>query len=371
MELMMKKKMFLMTVLLCGLGLFTLMAQSYPELNGAVAAISKYGNLELDMAPAAMKEAGFEYGDMLEMVVGESVVSAPFCTSYSDVDTGSALLRDDLKKDILVVAINMGNFSGTYQVEVGDSITVKLVEKSAYLNEYLMRQLERSNERSDYESDEVFANFREVRGGDIALGTLYRSSSPVNNELGRAAWSDDLAEAATIATVVNLADSQEEIESYVAAEGFDSPYYLSLYEAGQVKYLDMGVDFASDGFGSKLAEGMRFIATHEGPYLIHCTEGKDRAGFASAILEGLMGASIDEIVEDYMISFTNYYGVEKGSEQYEAIAKSNIVTSISLLLGYDEAVDLSNENLAKAFKKYLLNYGLSKKEIRELKGQLR
>lgn len=45
----------------------------------------------------------------------------------------------------------------------------------------------------------------------------------MNNELGRASYADDLAEAGGIQAVMNLADSNELIEGYIAAEGFDSP----------------------------------------------------------------------------------------------------------------------------------------------------
>lgn len=44
------------------------------------------------------------------------------------------------------------------------------------------------------------------------------------------------------------ADSNELIEGYIAAEGFDSPYYQSLYEAGKVKALNLGVDFTAADF---------------------------------------------------------------------------------------------------------------------------
>ena len=77
----------------------------------------------------------------------------------------------------------------------------------------------------------MFANFRNVAVGDLGENAFFRSSSPVNNELGRASYADDLAEAGGIQAVMNLADSNELIEGYIAAEGFDSPYYQSLYEA--------------------------------------------------------------------------------------------------------------------------------------------
>lgn len=86
--------------------------------------------------------------------------------------------------------------------------------------------------------------------GDLGENAFFRSSSPVNNELGRASYADDLAEAGGIQAVMNLADSNELIEGYIAAEGFDSPYYQSLYEAGKVKALNLGVDFTAADFKS-------------------------------------------------------------------------------------------------------------------------
>jgi hypothetical protein len=57
-------------------------------------------------------------------------------------------------------------------------------------------------------------------------------------------------------------------------------------------------DYLGIAVKSKLASGMEFLASHEGPYLIHCTEGKDRAGFVSALLECLIGAG----AESYLLS---------------------------------------------------------------------
>lgn len=345
--------------------------EDLPVLNGVVVEVQKYGNLTLDIAPSAFYDAGYELGDVLEITVGDNVLELPFVTSYSDVDTGSLLVRDDQGKDIVVVAINMGNFSTTYGVEAGDQVSFALVEKEGYLSEYLLRQLERTYVREDYATDSIYANFRSIATEGINPGVIYRSCSPVNNELNRAAYTDALAEAVGIETVVNLADSLEEIEGFMAEEGFQSNYYKSLYENDKVILLDMDVDVAGEEFGAKLVEGFKFIIDNEGPYLIHCTEGKDRAGFASALLEALMGASIDEIVADYMTTYENYYGVEKGSEQYDAIAESNIITSMTVVVaGLEKGSDLTGVDLAEAAEDYLKDKGMTSGEIGDLKDKL-
>lgn len=170
--------------------------------------------------------------------------------------------------------------------------------------------------------------------------------------------------------VMNLADSNELIEGYIAAEGFDSPYYQSLYEAGKVKALNLGVDFTAADFKSGLAEGLRFFAENEGPYLVHCTEGKDRAGFVSALLECLMGATYDEVVADYMTTYVNYYHLEEGGEQYEAVKNSNIVSILTNITGAAEGTDLTTVDLAAAAEDYMLDAGLTADEVTALKANL-
>jgi len=363
--------LLLVLVMVLSLSVTTMAQDNYAEVVGTVAEIQKYGNLTMDIEPKALYDAGYEVGDILKVTIGDTVLEIPFCTSYSDVDTGSLVVRDDQANNLLVVAINMGNFATTYNVNVGDKVTFSLLEKQGYFAQYLLRQLTRTNERSDYATDSIFANFRSITTTGIKPGVLYRSSSPINNEIGRAAYADRLAEAVGIKTVLNLADSDELINSYVSADDFNSEYYKSLYDAGKVKTLNMGVAIEEEDFGNKLAEGLRFLIKNDGPYLVHCTEGKDRAGFVSAVLEALMGASIDEIVEDYMTTYENYYKVEKGSEKYNAIAESNIITSMTTVVAkLEKGADISKVDFAKAAEDYLKRIGLTNSEIASLKEKL-
>ncbi len=337
----------------------------------AVTAVSQYGNITLDIAKEDFLALGYEYGDIVTLTLSNgTTMDVPFVSNYSDVDNGQAALLARESDDYVTAAINMGDFATTYGVEVGSFLTVTMKEAGGYLDEYLIRQLERTNNREDYESDAVFANFRAVELGSIAAGTLYRSSSPVNNEIGRAAYADDLAAAAGIATVINLADTAEAVEAYMAEEGFDSPYYQGLYESGAVVTLGMGVDFSSADFQAKLKTGLEFLAAHEGPYLIHCNEGKDRAGFVVALLECLMGASQEEIVADYMLSYVNYYHVEVGSAQYTAIANSNIIQTLCAIAGVEDAAGLAGVDLAAAAENYLTGIGLSAETIDAIQANL-
>ena len=127
------------------------------------------------------------------------------------------------------------------------------------------------------------------------------------------------------------------------------------------------MDFAAEDFRAGLAKGLRFIGTQEGPYLVHCNEGKDRAGFVSAILECLMGAAEEEIVADYMVTFYNYYGVEPGTEQYEIVANSNIRKSLCTAFGL---ASLEGADLRLCAEAYLAGIGLTQAEINSLRANL-
>lgn len=341
------------------------------SLNGAlepayVASISKYGNVTTTLPVDLFNGAGYEVGDILKVTVGNQTMDVPYVTTYSNVDTGKVLALPDTSSDSMALAINMGNFSTTYGITQDTSIIFSMGEKAGYLEEYAIRNIDslRTNNRSDYASDEVFANFRPIVMGNIAEGVLYRSSSPVNPELGRNTYADALAKKAGIQTVINLADDEATMKSYA---GYADTYYSTL----NIVALDMGVDFAAEDFNTKLKTGLEYMIANKGPYLIHCNEGKDRAGFVSALLESLMGGTLDEIKADYMLSYENYYHVEKDSDRYNRIAESNIMASLRMIAGLDEGADLSRVDLQKAASDYLVNtVGMTNDQVTALQGVL-
>ena len=357
------------------------------EVTSSVKEIQKYGNLVLTIEKKDLDAMGAEYGDVFTVSFQDTEVYAPYCTNYSDVDLGSIVLRND--GETLILAINMGDFATTYSIaekvsnpdktykwifEEGKtmediSLLLTLTGKGEYRDEWLIHQLSRTDNREDYSSDAAFANFREIKGGKIGEGALFRSSSPINNEIGRAKYADALVKENGIRTVMNLADSGESILSYMEKEDFASPYYASLFENGDVIALNMGVSFKTREFQASLSEGLTFLASKEGPYLVHCTEGKDRAGFTSALLSALMGLTYQEIVEDYMTTYENYYHIEKGSEQYEAVKKSNIDSMLSFIASV-ESDKLSQVDLSLKAEEFLFAIGMEEETVRKLKENL-
>ncbi len=312
-------------------------------LETSVKVIDKYGNLTLGMSEPLLLGAGYEVGDMVAISIGDFTYEAPIGTAYSDVDKGNYVVR--LAKGEVILAINYGNLAKTSEAVKWTPVTIALAEKGGYLQEFELRHLVRTDVRSDYSSDAVFANFRMVSYGSIAEGILYRSANPVLDD-ERAPYVAKLAELVGIKTVINLADDKESLYANLD----DAPYYKALVEEGSVIALNMGVTFTDEDFITKLREGLAFMADHKGPYLVHCNEGKDRAGFVSALLSAIMGATVDEIVEDYMTSYENYYGVKKNTERYELISK----IILNLFSDINDGKSVTDRDIKKVAESYLL-----------------
>jgi predicted protein tyrosine phosphatase len=205
-----------------------------------------------------------------------------------------------------------------------------------------------------------FVNFREVFTAEIASKRLYRSSHPAilsETDFIMA----KLAEEAQIASVLNLVDNEMEL----AIKADRVPWYHCLFKRGCIIALDMGFDCLSDWFSVKLKIGFKFMLEHSAPYLIHCFQGIDRTGFMIMLLEMLMGADKDEMVNDYMMSFLCQAGFENGSERYQN-EKNNFCRVLQKI--YNIGKISKADDFAKSAKNYLLQkIGLTLDEINLLK----
>lgn len=154
--------------------------------------------------------------------------------------------------------------------------------------------------------------------------------------------------------------NETEGSAVVAVGALDNDLWMT-------KYGNVYCDCKAEDFQNGLAEGLRHMAANEDPYLLYCTEGKDRAGFVSALLSCFAGASYDEVLADYMTTYFNYYGVEAGTEKYDAIVESNIIQSLKLAFDVE---DLTKVDLKAEASAYMAAIGLTADEIAKLSVNL-
>ena len=174
------------------------------------------------------------------------------------------------------------------------------------------------------------ARVRLVWKRNISHGVLYRCASPVDPRHNRNRYADDAISRVGVTHVIDLADTEEQLTSF---EGYSTSYFSQVSHLA----LAMGMNLTSAATKEKSVRGLRYIINNpDGVFAVHCLEGKDRTGLFIAMLECLEGATLDEVMDDYMLSYYNYYGVEPESELWQKIWSRMLERQLEIVLGYDD-----------------------------------
>lgn len=180
-------------------------------------------------------------------------------------------------------------------------------------------------------------NFRDVAGrggyqaagGRLRHGVLFRS-----NALDAGSIDDRLAalgltrifDLRTTAEVTPKPDVIPEGAQYVRFNvigdtrdlGALDPRALTDAAGARVLLIDVNRLFVTDDAARAAFAGLiRGIAFDGGPHVFHCSAGKDRTGWAAAIVQRLLGVSTDDVMHDYLL--TNEYAATT-IDTYAAVA---------------------------------------------------
>ncbi len=366
-------------------------------ITGYVTEVNGYGQPIPSFTPADMKKAGFDYADLVDVEIGDKVKlhNVPYVSSFNEVAIlGPSFVDYNARGNDYGFAMLNGDFHYYIGGEVGDKVAMKLSSKGGYSKTYELMKSVYAIERQPDESAEEYANFRMVTTTGIAPNVLYRSSNPLNCDKnpGRYGVVDSLARVHGIKTEIDLADTPESVERYMSTEGYSSTYCPQLFREGNTIACGMMANSFCDDFKTRLGKAVRFMLSHQPPYLIHCNEGKDRCGFVSMVFEALAGASVDELRRDYMVTMLNFYKIPDYGESYQQRQQLAIDRMIWLMcneetlanyksIKWDEidvsAIDweglgfykknLQESNLQASAKKYLMECGLSEEECEALR----
>jgi len=210
--------------------------------------------------------------------------------------------------------------------------------------------------------DAQAVNFREIRVGNIAPNTLYRSSHPIKGDEQEKVISL-LAAKARIGAVINLSDTN----SALSLKAIFAPWYDKLYKNNRIIALGMDFNITSEKFNKKLKKALQFIIGTQCPWLVHCHAGIDRTGFVSMVLEAFMGATVDEIANDYLLSFNSIFDSSVQSE----VNKIDSLVVMKYLSVMGNSMVLNDKNLQTIAKNYLKNtIKMSPEELNLLKRKL-
>ena len=333
----------------------------------------EFGGVYIKNTIEEFNALGYEYGDSvdIEFSNGYKLTGIPYYNGYY-TQNGEPLLIAYPGYDYIKAAINNGD--DLFEVAGLDenmTASVSLNKRGGFLSIQNARDIHYTDNRDDYGSDVIFANFRAVDCTAVKKNTLFRSASPCDNQHNRANYVNSLLGEYGIKFILNLSDNDDKIAGYMSKEDFSCDNFEKLYNDGKVIPIALNMNFASAEFKEKIVNGLNSMADSEGPYLVHCTEGKDRTGFVCMLLEALAGATYDEIEKDYMITYDNYYGItpEKDSERYTVIVENVLQPMISSMVG-DESVDIKSANLSIYAEEFLKSGGMTDDTLTDLKSNI-
>ena len=336
----------------------------------------EFGGAYIDISIEEFNKKGFAFGDSISLsfATGEKTVTFEDIGYYSGyyVPAGQELVVGYKGYDYIKFCINYGEDVYVENGFAADTkVTITEFEKGKYKDVEETLSISYSDDRTKYESDEQFANFREVNVGRIAPKTLYRGASPVDDSRSRAEIVDSLLERNGIAYDIDLADKESNVLTQPKFK--IGTYMKGLMDRGDALFLGMAAAYKAEDFSNKMKTLFEGMLAHDGPYYVHCLEGKDRTGYVCMVLEALCGADYDELVADYFVTYKNYYGIEAGSDKYNVIKEMHIDEMIRYVFSFDESVSmplLTASALHSKANGYLLNIGLSQDQIDALQNKL-
>ncbi len=339
-----------------------------PVLNGArIEEDSKFHSANLPgVSQSSFEALGFALGDSCTVSFSNGKIydDVPYYNGYYVKNGAPVIVAYPGNSCLLVTLSNVGIWEAA-GLSSSVTVSIALKEKGKYLTTQEALSQSYSLDRSTYSSDEEFSNFRSLKGGKLKENLLYRGASPFDNSRNRAEITDSLLEKNGIKTIVDLADDEEDMVAYKEDTTYSFPYSESLYDSGSVVLLGMGAGYSSTSYMESVAKGVRHMLDKEGPYYIHCMEGKDRTGFVCTLFESLAGASYTEMRDDYMKTYENYYKVseEKEKEKYEAIVSLYFDSFCEFLHDESDVDVLKKASYVDDAKSYLAKGGLSEAEI--------
>ena len=329
----------------------------------------EFGGAYIDISIAEFNNLGFKFGDSVDLSFSNNVKyeDIGYYSGYY-VPAGQELVVGYPGYDYIKFCINYGDDVYTkHNFNTETKVTITVHEEQKYKDVEETLSISYSDDSTAYESVEEFANFREVKGGRIKSKLIYRGASPIDNSRNRAASVDKLLEDNKIQYNIDLADKEENLgnKKYVIHD-----YFKSLQDKNQVIFLGMGAAYKNDDFSGKMKTMFEAILNNDGPYYIHCLEGKDRTGYVCMVIEALLGATYDELIEDYFITYHNYYGIEKGTSKYDMIKSMHIDEMIRFVFDFAPQQVLLGANFKSKANDYLLAIGLTQTQIDAVQTKL-
>ena len=343
-------------------------------VTGTVTGLSSYNQPKLDIKADVLYSEGIVYGDLFTIKTPErSFEDAVFVTGYLGIflfDTFVNVESDGY--------ISVGFFGCLIVAEEGTQITLTHTGDSDRYPLTPLYNAGYTDNRADYPSDDAFANFFEVTGGDLKPGILYRSFSPLYDPArqSRSTYVNEQAEAVSIQYEIALSYSDAAVKA--AVESLDG-YCLTLCKEGKYVAPSMNYLYFQNKETTKVV--LESILDNDGSYLVHCNVGRDRTGFVILLLQCLCGCTADEMRACEVQAYCNLYNIDPKSVEYGIIGQCTYERNLYLIANPDkivdmfdidwEDIDVSHVDTYSAAYHYCIDYvGMAQEDVDKLIDKL-
>ena len=341
----------------------------------------EFGGACINISIPEFNKIGFKYGDSLNLKFSNDVeyTDIGYFSGYY-VPAGQELVVAYPGYSYVKFCINYGDDVYTMNhFDENTKVTITVNEAGKYLGIEDTLSISYSDDPTTYNSREQFANFRAMNVGNLKENLIYRGASPIDNRRNRPSIVDSLLQEHNIAYDIDLADKRALGSNNFAAvdniptlgsEFVIHDYFQQLLDNNEVVFLGMAAAYKNEDFARKMKTMFEAILSSDGPYYIHCLEGKDRTGYVCMVIEALCGATYEELVDDYFITYKNYYGIEKGTDKYEVIKSIHIDEMIRYVFDFNKSTNLLTANYQSNVNAYLLSIGLTQDQIDAIQTKL-
>jgi len=346
------------------------------SITGTVTGISSYNQPKLDIKAQQLFDNGMELGDTFTITTSDAV--------YEDailIERYQGMFMFDYFVNVETDGyISVGFFGKLITADKGSEITLTHSGSSDRYNITPLYNAGYTNSRADYDSDEQFANFYEVTGGNLKDGILYRSFSPLYepDKQTRSPYVSELAEKAGIQYEIALSYSESSIKTQLDKESVTG-YCPDLCRAD--KYVAPGMGYLYFQQKEKTVQVLDAILDNDGAYLIHCNVGRDRTGFVVLLLQALCGCTAEEMSANEAQAFCNLCHIKEGTQEYDVVVDCTYDRNMYLIANPDKIddmftidwnnIDVSSVDTAKAAYSYCTTYlGMSSVDVDALIAKL-
>jgi hypothetical protein len=368
----------LVVVLLGGSLVSCFWSEDTPEeefsVTGKVTGLSSYNQPKLDVKADEITDRGIPLGSLFKIETEKQTFeNAVLLDKYLGIFMFDIFVN--IESDGY---LSIGCVGKLISADVDSEITLTHTGMSQRYGKTPHYNAGSTDNRADYSSDEVFANFYEVTGGDLTTSKLYRSFSSLYapSKQTRSTYVNQLAEEAGIQYLIALSYSDAAVKKAVdELEG----YCITLCAEGKYVAPSMGYLYIQQK--EKTAEVLRGIMDNDGPYLVHCNVGRDRTGFVILLLQALCNCTPDEMKECEARAFCNLYHIDPNTTEYKTLVNCTYDRNMYLIANPDQAdnifeidwehIDASSINTYSAAYSFCTDYlGFTDEEVSCIKERL-